>query len=301
MTDSAPVTTAELDQLVARDHHDPHAILGAHTSADGVTIRALHPAAEAVVVLPEGVELDRVHPAGLFEGELRGASLPHEYELEVRYPDGGTWVTQDPYRFAPTLSDMDEHLFREGRHEQLWSKMGAHPRELDGVRGTSFAVWAPAARSVSVVGDFNFWDGRLHMMRTLGGSGIWELFVPAVGDGARYKFEIRAQSGELLLKADPFAFQTEPPPQTSSIVHESTYEWNDADYLVARAAAKPHERPMAVYEVHLGSWRRNPLEDNRSLTYLELADELSAYVTDLGFTHIELMPVMAHPFSGSWG
>ena len=306
MTDSARVSTAELDRLVARDHHDPHAILGAHAAADGVVVRALHPAAESVVVLPAGVELERIHPAGLFAGELRGASLgaggaPLMYELEVRYPDGGTWVTHDPYRFAPTLSDMDEHLFREGRHEQLWSKMGAHPQELDGVHGTSFAVWAPAARSVSVVGDFNFWDGRLHMMRALGGSGIWEIFIPAVGDGARYKFEIRAQSGELLLKADPFAFQTELPPQTASIVHASSYVWNDADYLDARAQSTPLVRPMSTYEVHLGSWRLNPLEDNRSLTYLELADELATYVADLGFTHVELLPVMAHPFTGSWG
>ena len=191
-----PVTTAELDRLVARDHHDPHSILGAHAGEGGVTVRALHPAAESVIVRPDGVELERVHPGGLFEGLVTGASLPLDYELEVRYPDGGAWTTPDPYRFAPTLSDLDEHLFREGRHEQLWSKMGAHVRELDGVQGTSFAVWAPAARSVSVVGDFNFWDGRLHMMRALGGSGIWELFVPAVGDGARYKFELRAQSGE---------------------------------------------------------------------------------------------------------
>ncbi len=298
---TAPVTTADLDRLVARDHHDPHSILGAHATAEGVLVRALHPAAEAVVVQPDGVQLRRVHPAGVFEGELAGVSLPHAYELEVRYPDGATWVTPDPYRFAPTLSELDEHLFREGRHEQLWSKMGAHVREVDGVLGSSFAVWAPAARSVSVVGDFNFWDGRLHMMRGLGGSGIWELFVPGVGDGTRYKFEIRAQSGELLLKADPFAFRTELPPLTASIVHVPAHEWTDGEYLAQRAAGAPQARPMSVYEVHLGSWRLNPLQDNRPLTYLELADELAAYVNDLGFTHVELMPVMAHPFSGSWG
>ncbi len=294
-------TSAELDRLIARDHHDPHSVLGAHAVDGGVVIRALHPAAESVVVQPAGVSLERVHPGGLFEGELPGATLPLAYELEIHYPDGGSWTTQDPYRFAPTLSDLDEHLFREGRHEQLWSKLGAHEHSLDGVDGTSFAVWAPAARSVSVVGDFNFWDGRLHMMRALGGSGIWELFIPAVGDGARYKFEIRAQSGELLLKADPFAFATELPPQTASIVHTSSFEWSDADYLAKRAQATPLAKPMSTYEVHLGSWRLNPLEDNRSLTYLELADELASYVSDLGFTHVELLPVMAHPFTGSWG
>ena len=224
-----PVSVADLDRLVARDHHDPHAILGAHAVARRRDDPRAAPG-RRVRRRPAAGRRARAHPpGGLFEGELRGATLPVSYELEVRYPDGGTFVTHDPYRFAPTMSDLDEHLFREGRHEQLWSKMGAHVRELDGVQGTSFAVWAPAARSVSVVGDFNFWDGRLHLMRALGGSGIWELFVPGVGDGARYKFEIRAQSGELLVKADPFAFATELPPQTASVVHRSTYEWNDAE------------------------------------------------------------------------
>ncbi|MEA2245057.1 MAG: 1,4-alpha-glucan branching enzyme, partial [Solirubrobacteraceae bacterium] len=291
------MTATDIDRLVARDHHDPHALLGAHPVDGGVVVRALHPGAESVIVQPAGVELRRVHPGGVFEGELKGGKLPLDYELEIHFPDGNTFTTQDPYRFPPTLSDLDEHLFREGRHEQLWTKMGAHVREIEGVQGTAFAVWAPAARSVSVVGDFNFWDGRLHPMRALGGSGIWELFIPAVATGTRYKFEIRAQSGELLMKADPFAFETEEPPQTSSIVHESTYDWNDAAYLAKRAGGTPLTRPMAVYEVHLGSWRRNPLEDNRSLTYLELADELAAYVSDLGFTHVELLPVMAHPFT----
>ncbi len=295
------MSAADVQRLVARDHHDPHSLLGAHESKGGVTVRALQPAAESVVVQPAGVELERVHPGGLFEGELRGASLPLAYELEVTFADGNTFTTPDPYRFAPTLSDLDEHLFREGRHEELWSKMGAHVRAIDGVHGTSFAVWAPAARSVSVVGDFNFWDGRPHPMRALGGSGIWELFIPGVGDGARYKFEIRTESGEVRLKADPFAFATEMPPQTASIVHESAFAWSDADYLEARRDGPPLGRAMSTYEVHLGSWRLNPLQDNRSLTYLELADELAAYVTDLGFTHVELMPVMGHPFSGSWG
>jgi 1,4-alpha-glucan branching enzyme len=295
------MTATDIDRLVARDHHDPHALLGAHPVDGGVVIRALHPAADSIVVQPAGVELRRVHPGGIFEAQLDDATLPLDYELEIHFPDGNTFTTEDPYRFPPTVSDLDEHLFREGRHEQLWTKMGAHVREIDGVRGTSFAVWAPAARSVSVVGEFNFWDGRLHPMRVLGGSGIWELFIPGIGAGSRYKFEIRSQSGELLMKADPFAFETEAPPLTSSIVHESTHGWTDAAYLAKRAGGTPLTRPMSVYEVHLGSWRLNPLEDNRSLTYLELADELAAYVSDLGFTHIELLPVMAHPFVGSWG
>ncbi|MEY2441632.1 MAG: 1,4-alpha-glucan branching enzyme [bacterium] len=292
---------ADIDRLVAREHHDPHSILGAHQSGGGVTVRALRPMAESVVVQPLGLKLERVHPSGLFAGEIENATLPLDYELEVTYPGANTFTVQDPYRFAPTLTDLDEHLFREGRHEQLWTKMGAHVREIDGVVGTSFAVWAPAARSVAVVGDFNYWEGLLHPMRALGGSGIWELFVPGVVEGAHYKYEIRQQNGEFKQKADPFAFETELPPQTASIVHRSTYEWTDGDYLAARKHGPPLDRPMSVYEVHLGSWRLNPLEGNRSLSYEELADELAAYVSDLGFTHVELLPVMGHPFSGSWG
>jgi 1,4-alpha-glucan branching enzyme len=291
----------DIERLVSREHHDPHAVLGAHETARGVTVRALRPMAETVVVQPAGVQLALVHPAGLFAGEIEGATLPLRYELQVTYPGGDPITVHDPYRFAPTLSDLDEHLFREGRHEQLWSKMGAHVREIDGVAGTSFAVWAPAARSVAVVGDFNYWEGLLHPMRALGGSGIWELFIPGLGSGERYKYEIRTQAGDVRQKADPFAFATELPPQTGSIVYRSTFEWTDQAYLAARRPGPPLDRPMSIYEVHLGSWRRNPLEGNRSLTYLELADELSAYVSDLGFTHVELMPIMGHPFSGSWG
>src|SRR3954463_3210513 len=172
---------------------------------------------------------------------------------------------------------------------------------MDGVRGTAFAVWAPSAKAVSVVGDFNFWDGRMHPMRALGAAGVWELFLPGVDAGARYKYEILAPDGEIRLKADPIAFATEVPPKTASVVHESTYDWTDAEWLESRRNAQPLHGPMSIYEVHLGSWRLNPLEGNPSLTYLELADELSAYALDMGFTHIELLPVMAHPFSGSWG
>ena len=192
-------------------------------------------------------------------------------------------------------------LLGEGRHEEMYERLGAHVREIDGALGTSFAVWAPAARAVSVVGDFNSWDGRLHAMRVLGGSGIWEIFIPGVVEGAAYKFEILTQGGEIRMKADPFAFRTVLMPRTDSIVHRSRHAWRDAEWMERRRVTRPHEDPISIYEVHLGSWRLNPLEDNRSLRYLELADELVAYVADLGFTHVELMPVMEHPFSGSWG
>jgi 1,4-alpha-glucan branching enzyme len=294
----------ELQLVIERDHPNPHHVLGAHPADDGVTIRVYRPDATAVRALPRGrapLELQRIQPVGLFEGTVRGAELPLAYRLEVEYPRGETFTFDDPYRFLPTLGELDLHLAGEGRHEELYAKLGVHVREFDGVEGAAFAVWAPAARSVSVVGDFNGWDGRLHPMRSLGSVGIWELFVPGLEAGTNYKFEIRAQNGGLLLKVDPYAFATEVPPKTASVVFCPGHEWGDEEWLVSRAAGDLWRSPMSIYEVHLGSWRLNPLEGNRSLTYLELADELADYVLDLGFTHVELLPVMEHPFAGSWG
>jgi 1,4-alpha-glucan branching enzyme len=295
---------SDIEAIVARDLADPHRLLGAHPQDGGVVVRAFRPAAARVVARVDGgeaVELRRRHPAGLFEGKMAGQSLPLHYELEVQYGGGETYTLRDPYAFLPTLGDIDLYLAGEGRHEELYEKLGAHVRELDGVTGVAFAVWAPSARSVSVVGDFNSWDGRLHPMRTLGASGIWELFVPGVPEGSRYKFELRTPDGDLALRADPFAFEAELPPKTASVVNRSRYAWKDDAWLAARGATEADGAPMSIYEVHLGSWRLNPLEDNRSLTYLEMADELATYVTDMGFTHVELLPVMAHPFTGSWG
>jgi 1,4-alpha-glucan branching enzyme len=295
---------SDADQLITRRHANPHAYLGVHPENGSVVVRTFRPAAAKVeVVTPDGTHaaLDQVHPGGVFEGHLKGLKAPFDYQLEVDYGESGTITIDDPYRFLPTIGELDVHLFGEGRHEELWERLGAHVREVDGVVGTSFAVWAPAARSVSVVGDFNYWDGRIHPMRSLGSSGVWELFLPGVTAGARYKYEILAQDGEIRLKADPVAFETEVPPKTASIVSTDEHEWADAEWLAARREAPALDGPMSIYEVHLGSWRLNPLEGNRSLTYRELADELSAYVKDMGFTHIELLPVMAHPFTGSWG
>jgi len=280
---------------------DPHAILGAHESNGGVVIRAYRPEASAVRVQPAGVEAELKDPAGLWEALLPKAKLPLDYELEVEYPDGSTYTVRDPYAFLPTLGDLDLHLAMEGRHEQLYEKLGAHRREIDGVAGVAFTVWAPNARSVAVVGDFNSWDGRLNPMRTLGASGIWELFVPDLDTGAHYKYEIRTRDGRLRLKADPVAGWTERPPGNASRVYASTHEWTDGEWLERRARGDRLREPMSIYEVHLGSWRRNPVEGNRPLSYAELATELADYVTDLGFTHVELLPVMEHPFSGSWG
>jgi 1,4-alpha-glucan branching enzyme len=301
-------TKSELDALVRREHPEPHAILGAHPAGPdgGVVIRALRPSAESVSVKPskgKTVVLKQIHPAGIFEGEIENAKLPLRYKLKVDYGPGGKFTLDDPYAFVPTLGELDLHLIAEGHHEQIYDKLGAHVIEHQGVKGTAFAVWAPAARAVSVVGDFNSWDGRLHAMRSLGPVGIWELFLPDVGEAARYKYEILSADGEVLLKADPYAQQTEVPPKTASVITQPHHEWSpdDAAFLAKRAQSQPLGQPMSIYEVHLGSWRLNSLEDNRPLTYEELADELSAYATDMGFTHIELLPVMAHPFTGSWG
>ncbi len=302
---STPEKATDVQRLLDRDHPEPHAYLGAHPAGAGVVVRVYRPGAESVSVVRKRrkpAPLEQVHPAGVFEGVLAKARLPLAYELEVDYGHAGMFTIRDPYAFLPTVGELDLHLAGEGRHEEIYERLGAHVREVDGVAGTAFSVWAPAARSVSVVGEFNSWDGRLHPMRVLGSSGIWELFVPGVAAGARYKYEIRAQTGELRMKADPLAFESEIPPETSSVVSHSTHEWSDAEWLAARRGAEaPLDGPMSIYEVHLGSWRLNPLEDNRSLTYSELAEELAAYAKDMGFTHIELMPVMAHPFTGSWG
>jgi 1,4-alpha-glucan branching enzyme len=280
---------------------DPHAYLGAHPTEGGVVVRTFRPDAESVRVLPMGIELERLRGDGVFEGTIEGAELPLDYELEVRYPAGDSYVLRDPYAFLPTLGELDVHLAGEGRHEELYARLGAHPRVVDDVAGVSFAVWAPNAGSVSVVGDFNSWDGRLNPMRSLGASGIWELFIPGALPDSRYKFEIRTQAGSLRLKADPFAFRTEVPPKNASVVFESAHEWHDGRWLEERALANALARPLSVYEVHLGSWRLNPLESNRPLSYAELAEELAEYVTDLGFTHVELLPVMEHPYAPSWG
>jgi 1,4-alpha-glucan branching enzyme len=295
---------ADIERIAMRDHHDPHSVLGAHLAEGGVVVRAFRPGAKAVRVRPEGagsVRLKRIHPAGVYEGTVAGAQLPLSYRVEVDYPDGVAVSQRDPYAFSPTLGPLDLYLAGEGRHEELYRRLGAQVRTVDGVEGTAFAVWAPSARSVSVVGDFNSWDGRLHQMRSLGASGIWELFVPDVGPGDVYKYEIRVRDGSVQLRADPFAFRAEEPPGTASIVFRSRHHWRDDDWLERRGQSDLHAAPLSIYEVHLGSWRRHAHEGNHPLSYLELADELAEYVLDLGFTHVELLPVMHHPFAGSWG
>ncbi|HXZ66838.1 MAG TPA: 1,4-alpha-glucan branching protein GlgB [Streptosporangiaceae bacterium] len=287
------VSHAEIDRLLAGHHYDPHALLGAHSGPDGVTIRALRPLAETVTVfLPGGgrVPMRHVHE-GVFSAIVPGDAVP-DYRVAVTYPGMPETVGDDPYRHLPTLGEVDLHLIAEGRHEELWTVLGARVRPDLG--GTSFAVWAPNARGVRVIGDFNHWDGRAHPMRSLGSSGIWELLVPGVGDGAAYKYDICGPDGAWHRKADPMAGWAERPPATASRVTESRYHWGDARWLADRADRDLAASPMSVYEVHLGSWRPG-------LTYTELASQLTSYVTELGFTHVEFLPVAEHPFGGSWG
>jgi 1,4-alpha-glucan branching enzyme len=288
----------DLTRLVAGAVSDPHAILGAHPTGDGRTvIRTLRPEATAVDVIigRTATPLSLVHDGGVYEATVDG-SVP-DYRLRVSYGEQ-THTVDDPYRWLPTLGDIDLHLIGEGRHENLWEVLGAHVRSYETpggrVGGTSFAVWAPNARGVRLFGDFDYWSGRALPMRAMGSSGVWELFVPDVGDGQRYKFQILGADGVWREKADPFAFATETPPATASVVHTPRYSWTDDAWLARRAATQWHTAPMSVYEVHLGSWRLG-------LGYEQLARELVDYVRETGFTHVELLPVAEHPYGGSWG
>jgi 1,4-alpha-glucan branching enzyme len=287
----------ELEKVIGGAHHDPHSVLGPHLVGGRLVLRTLRPDAERVVahIGDDQVELEHVR-GGIWQAVVDRDDVPH-YGLAVTYA-GTTYPADEPYRYLPTLGEVDLHLIGEGRHEELWTVLGSHVRRYPvpggEVVGTSFAVWAPSARGVRVMGDFNGWNGTAHPMRSLGSSGVWELFIPGIGAGAHYKFQVLGADSVWREKADPMARRTEVPPQTASVVDDSDYQWSDAQWLEQRAAGQPHARPMSVYEVHLGSWRQG-------LSYKELADQLVEYVTWLGYTHVEMLPVAEHPFGGSWG
>lgn len=280
-------------RLLAGEHHAPHDLLGAHQVRGGVEIRVLRPFARSVTVLAKGLRAP-LHDDGdgLFSGLLPVPAVP-EYRLLVAYEDNEIEV-HDPYRFLPALGELDLHLIGEGRHEELWTALGARTMEHQGVAGTRFTVWAPNARGVRVCGDFNYWDGAGLPMRSLGSSGVWELFLPGTGEGALYKFDICRPDGSHTMRADPMARHTEVPPANASVVTDSHHVWQDREWMAKRGNVPVHEAPLSVYEVHLASWRPG-------LTYRQLAEQLPAYVRALGFTHVELMPVAEHPFGGSWG
>jgi len=297
----------EIELLLRAEHSDPFHILGAHSvqvdSKPAVAVRVFLPGAERVWVVRDGVDfpLARVHAEGFFEAVFPGEAQIFPYRLRVER--GGLRELDDTYRFPPVLSDFDLHLIAEGTHFNTYEKLGGHLAEVAGVRGVTFAVWAPNARRVSVVGDFNNWDGRAHPMRVRGGAGVWELFIPGLTEGEIYKYEIKGRDGTYLgLKTDPYGFYAQVRPNTASIVHNiDGYTWHDQDWMAQRASRQSLASPMAMYEVHLGSWRRVLEEDNRTLTYRELAESLAEYVLAEGFTHVELLPVMEHPLDESWG
>jgi 1,4-alpha-glucan branching enzyme len=307
-TATAPWRLADphaIGALVAGRHGDPFSVLGPHPGPAGVVLRVLRPEAETA----EAIERDsgsslgkllRRHARGFFEGLISKDQDVPRYRLRFTR-EGDTWEEEDPYRFPSTFGELDLHLLGEGRHQRLYEKLGAHPMTCDGVAGTRFAVWAPNASRVSVIGNFNGWDGRRHQMRLHPGVGMWEIFVPEVRPGELYKYEIIGRNGEVLpTKTDPVGFRSEVPPATASLVHGlPSLDWSDRNWMENRAARNDRTAPISIYEVHLGSWRRH--EDGGYLSYDEVADQLIPYVKDLGFTHIECMPVSEHPFSGSWG
>ena len=305
---SRAADSRELNALAAGTCDNPFSVLGRHAASLGgrpaVLVRTIQPRASSVELVADGrsVPMARRLPAGVFEAVIGWDAAPHELAYRLRvHEDGATHELVDPYQFGPVLTDFDLHLFAEGTHYRAWEQLGARRLTIGDVTGVHFAVWAPNAQRVSVVGDFNHWDGRVHPMRRLMPSGIWELFVPELGNGTRYKYEVRTPEGHLLQKADPFARAAEAPPRTASLVWtEDGYAWNDHIWMSRRASAGGWlDRPMSIYEVHLGSWRRH--DDGSCLSYRELADTLVPYAAGMGYTHVELMPVMEHPFGGSWG
>ncbi|HEV7437240.1 MAG TPA: 1,4-alpha-glucan branching enzyme, partial [Pseudorhizobium sp.] len=300
----AHIDDGALQAIVDGRHGDPFSILGRHPVGQTNVVRAFVPGALSVEVIGAQddsliAEMEKVFSGGLYAADIGGRS---NYRLRIHWPDA-VQETEDPYSFDLLLGDLDLHLISQGTHYDLGRTLGAQPMEIEGVSGLRFAVWAPNARRVSVVGDFNAWDGRRHPMRLRGSSGIWEIFLPRLGPGERYKYEIVDRDGRTLpQKADPVARASEAAPSTASIVASNApFRWSDHEWMQSHRAARLGEAAISVYEVHLESWLRVPEEGNRHLNWIELSQRLVPYVSDLGFTHIELLPIMEYPFGGSWG
>ncbi|MFC0536399.1 1,4-alpha-glucan branching protein GlgB [Pelagicoccus mobilis] len=302
----------DLKRFIDATAGTPHDILGMHPFTKGkkrgILVRAFLSGVEKCEVVDAGSEdgprypMEKVDEHGFFEVLIEDRDQVFAYRLRSEQRNKEIRQFYDPYSFLPTISDSDLYLFNQGNEHRIYEKLGAHPKVVNGVPGVSFAVWAPNASRVSLVGSFNDWDGRYHPMRSLGASGVWELFVPGMEPGEMYKFELRAKNGDIFLKTDPYGCYFEAPPNNASIVYDhSEYGWSDQAWMAKRVNHQAIDQPMSVYEVHLGSWKRRWDEDQRPLTYAELAVELADYVTEHGFTHIELMPVAEHPFDGSWG
>jgi 1,4-alpha-glucan branching enzyme len=297
----------EVNRFVSGEHSDPFRVLGPHRVGDDLEIRVFRPDARKIEIVldqhpEEPIAAQKIQQDGLFCATVRNATRGLPYCLRVTAWDGSHDLTRDPYQYGPIMGEVDLHLFAEGQHWKIYEKFGAHVRTIGDANGVYFAVWAPNAQRVSVVGDFNGWDGRVNPMRKLIGSGVWELFLPGIKQGAHYKFEIRTQNGALLLKSDPFAFFNQHGKSTASMVYDlERYIWNDGAWLESRRTRNWPRSPISIYEVHLGSWRRKAEEGNRHLSYLELGETLLPYVLEMGYTHIELLPIAEHPFEGSWG
>lgn len=301
----------ELKQIVDASFGDPHCILGMHeyenNGEECMVVRAFIPQAETITVVDDAFpsrryEMEKIHDDGFFEVVIEDRKKWFKYKLDITAQNGDSWETYDAYSFMPTIDETDIYLFNQGTHYQIYEKLGANPMVIDGVAGVAFGVWAPNARRVSVIGEFNSWDGRRHAMRILQNSGIWEIFIPGLRDMDTYKFEIKTSTGAIIQKQDPYGKFAELRPSTSSLVFNiNTHQWNDGAWYESLKNKDKFDVPMNIYEVHLGSWKRVEDEENRFLTYLELAEQLIPYVKEMNYTHIELLPVEEHPFDGSWG
>ncbi len=307
MSSQTPATSSDPNQVASikgASHADPFGFLGLHDNpaGDGMVLRVFRPDALKVFVSSEGAEteMSKIDNDGFYEVLFPGATERFDYQLHFQFGEVLSEPVADAYSFGPILGEQDLHFFGEGNHRHLWKCLGAHLCDIDGVAGATFAVWAPNAHRVSVVGDFNAWDGRTNQMRNR--NGVWEIFLPGIGTNEHYKFELVGADGSLITKSDPFAFFSQHDTRTASITYDlSRYEWNDSEWMEKRAEVDHYHGPMSVYEVQLGSWKRRFEEENRFLTYLEMADELVDYVVDMGYTHIEIMPISEFPFDGSWG
>ena len=299
----------DIFHIVNGEHSDPHTVLGMHEmEEDGrkaVVVRAFLPYAAGITVIDyankrKKYPMERLHADGFFEVTIADREEWFRYQLEYTDADGNTWRSYDPYSFSPTLSEFDRHLFGAGTHYEIYEKMGGRLMTHEGARGAAFSVWAPNAKAVSVIGDFNNWDARRSPMRRLGESGIWELFLPAAAEGDKYKFHVTQCDGRLVDKTDPYGVYAEVRPNNASVLYPlKRYKWKDRRWMTARRKYDFRAAPMNIYEVHLGSWKR--AEGNRFLSYTELAEQLIPYVKEMGYTHIEMLPVEEHPFDGSWG
>ncbi|MDQ7823574.1 MAG: 1,4-alpha-glucan branching protein GlgB [Candidatus Eremiobacteraeota bacterium] len=306
-------TTANLDQIysvIYADLRDPFTVLGGHEIKHDnktiVSVRTYLPDIESAFIVDNDrnkeYEMEKVHPYGFYERIFLDRDKLFSYSIKTIDSEGATLVFRDPYSFLPVISEEDLYLYNEGNLHYAYNRLGAHTMNIGGVEGVLFAVWAPTARRVSVVGNFNNWDGRRHMMRLRGSSGIWEIFIPGLKEGLLYKYEIFSARRQVIMKMDPYAFCTELVPNTASYVYDiEKHKWHDGKWIEARKKKDYHNEPMSIYEVHLGSWMRIPEDDNRVLTYRELAHKLVEYVKEMGYTHIELLPIAEHPFGGSWG